>query len=170
MLYEEDIILHGSTIADSEGLLHAKYKSKHKSKSGKWVYVYDEGVSSARSVVDSTVSIFDNSAKKAKKAKKGANSLFDKDVNETITKTATAKDGSYSSSSDASYKALKKAVKAGRKSDKNYDRSKSTLTSLRKGGSGKNQKITARYKDVRKKGSIHKGYDATVRALKGLVK
>ena len=32
MLYEEDIILHGSTIADSDGLLHGKFKSKHKSK------------------------------------------------------------------------------------------------------------------------------------------
>ena len=27
MLYEEDIILHGSTIVDSDGLLHGKYKS-----------------------------------------------------------------------------------------------------------------------------------------------
>ena len=167
MLYEEDIILHGSTIADSEGLLHGKYKSKHKSKSGKWVYVYDEGVSSARSVVDSTVSIFDNTAKKSKKA---ADGLFDKKVNETITKTASAKDRSYSSTSDASYKALKKAVKAGRKSDKNYDRSKSEMTSLSKGGSGKTQKISAGFKNVRKKGSIHKGYDATIRALKGLTK
>ena len=60
MLYEEDIILHGSTIADSEGLLHGKYKSKHKSKSGKWVYVYDN-------------------------AKKAVGGLFDKDVTETIT-------------------------------------------------------------------------------------
>ena len=148
MLYEEDIVLHGSTIVDSEGLLHGKYKSKHKSKSGKWVYVYED-------------------------AKKAVGGLFDKDVNENITKTATAKDGSYSSSSDASYKALKKAVKAGRKSDKNYDRSKSDVASLGKRSISKNGRIatsSATFKNVRKKGSIHKGYDATVRALKGLVK
>ena len=144
MLKEEDIILHGSTIADSEGLLHGKYKSKHKSKSGKWVYVYDD-------------------------AKKAVGGLFDKNVNETITKSEIAKDGSYSSSSDASYKALKKVTKAGRKSDKNYDRSNSTMTSLRSGGSGKMQSVSSEYA-VRKKGSIHKGYDATVRALKGLTK
>ena len=139
MLYEEDIILHGSTISDSEGLLHAKYKSKHKSKSGKWVYVYDN-------------------------AKKAVGGLFDKDVTETITKSERTKNGYMSGGYDAKQKALEKVTKAGRKSDKNYDRSKSTLTSLRKGGSGKNQKITARYKNVRKEGSIHKGYDATVRA------
>ena len=144
MLYEEDIILHGSTIADSEGLLHGKYKSKHKSKSGKWVYVYDN-------------------------AKKAVGGLFDKDVKENITKSAVAKDGTFSSSSDASYEALKKVTKAGRKSDKNYDRSNSTMTSLRSSGPGKIQSVSSEYK-VRKKGSIHKGYDATVRALKGLVK
>ena len=145
MLKEEDIILHGSTIADSEGLLHGKYKSKHKSKSGKWVYVYED-------------------------AKKAVGGLFDKDVDETITKSEIAKDGSYSSSSDASYKALKKATKAGRKSDKNYDRSRSVMTSLGKGGAGRTQAVSAQFKNIRKKGSIHKGYDATARALKGLVK
>ena len=159
MLYEEDIILHGSTISDSEGLLHAKYKSKHKSKSGKWVYVYDDA---GKKIVDSTVNIVDNT-------KKAGDSLFDKNVKETITKSSTAKDRSFSSSSDASYRALKKVTKAGRKSDKNYDRSKSELRSLRKGGSGRKQSITGSY-TVRKKGSIHKGYDATVRALRGLTK
>ena len=144
MLYEEDIILHGSTIVDSEGLLHGKYKSKHKSKSGKWVYVYDN-------------------------AKKAVGGLFDKDVTETITKSAVVKDGSSLATSDASYEALKKVTKAGRKSDKNYDRSNSTMTSLRSSGPGKMQSVSSEYK-VRKKGSIHKGYDATVRALKGLVK
>ena len=162
MLYEEDIILHGSTIADSEGLLHAKYKSKHKSKSGKWVYVYDDA---GKSIVDSTVNIVNNN----NKAKKSVGDLFDKDVKENITKSEVAKDRSFSSSSDASYRALKKVTKAGRKSDKNYDRSKSELRSLRKGGSGRKQSITGSY-TVRKKGSIHKGYDSTVRALKGLIK
>ena len=101
MLKEEDIILHGSTIVDSEGLLHGKYKSKHKSKSGKWVYVYED-------------------------AKKAVGGLFDKDVTETITRSERAKNGFTSGGYDA--------------------------------------------KQVKKKGSIHKGYDATVRALKGLVK
>ena len=146
MLYEEDIILHGSTIADSEGLLHGKYKSKHKSKSGKWVYVYDN-------------------------AKKAVGGLFDKDVKETIKDTEVAKDRSILSTNDASYRALKKVTTDGRKSDKNYDRSKSELTSFSKsGGYSRTQAISAQFKNVRKKGSIHKGYDATVRALKGLVK
>ena len=145
MLYEEDIILHGSTIVDSDGLLHGKFKSKHKSKSGKWVYVYED-------------------------AKKAVGGLFDKDVKENITKSEVAKDGSFSSSSDASYKALKKVTKDGRKSDKNYDRSNSMMTSLGKGGAGRTQAVSAEFKNIRKKGSIHKGYDATVRALKGLVK
>ena len=145
MLHEEDIILHGSTIADSEGLLHGKYKSKHKSKSGKWVYVYED-------------------------AKKAVGGLFDKDVTENITRTEFAKDGLYSSSSYASNKAIKKVVNAGRKSDKNYDRSRSMMTSLGKGSAGRAQAISAGFKNVRKKGSIHKGYDATVRALKGLTK
>ena len=145
MLYEEDIILHGSTIADSEGLLHGKYKSKHKSKSGKWVYVYDN-------------------------AKKAVGGLFDKDVTETITRSEVAKDGLYSSSSDARRNALKKVVKAGRKSDKNYDRSNSKTTFLSAGGAGRTQAVSGKFNNVRKKGSIHKGYDATVRALKGLVK
>ena len=144
MLYEEDIILHGSTIAESEGLLHGKYKSKHKSKSGKWVYVYDD-------------------------AKKAVGGLFDKKVNETITKSEVVKDGSSLAISDASYKAYRKVTKAGRKSDKNYDRSNSTMTSLRSGGSGRTQAVSGEY-TVRKKGSIHKGYDATIRALKGLTK
>ena len=145
MLYEEDIILHGSTIADSEGLLHGKYKSKHKSKSGKWVYVYDD-------------------------AKKAVGGLFDKDVTENITKSEIAKDERFSSSSDASRKALNKVVEAGHKSDKKYDRSHSMMTSLGKGSVGRAEAISANYKNIRKKGSIHKGYDATVRALKGLTK
>ena len=148
MLYEEDIILHGSTIADSEGLLHGKYKSKHKSKSGKWVYVYDN-------------------------AKKAVGGLFDKDVTETITKSERTKNGYMSGGYDAKQKALEKVTKAGRKSDKNYDRSKSDVASLGKRNISKNGRIatsSATFKNVRKKGSIHKGYDATVRALKGLVK
>ena len=144
MLYEEDIILHGSTIVESDGLLHAKFKSKHKSKSGKWVYVYDD-------------------------AKKAVGGLFDKDVKENITKSEVIKDGSSLATSDASYNAYKKVTKAGRKSDKNYDRSNSTMTSLRSGGSGRTQEVSGVY-TVRKKGSIHKGYDATVRALRGLTK
>ena len=145
MLYEEDIILHGSTIADSEGLLHGKYKSKHKSKSGKWVYVYDD-------------------------AKKAVGGLFDKDVKENITKSEVVKDGSSLATSNASFEALKKVRKAGRKSDKNYDRSRSMMTSLGNGSAGRTQAISANFKNVKKKGSIHKGYDATIRALKGLTK
>ena len=148
MLYEEDIILHGSTIADSEGLLHGKYKSKHKSKSGKWVYVYED-------------------------AKKAVGGLFDKDVNETITKSERVKNGYISGASDAKQAALEKVAKAARKSDKNYDRSKSQIASLGKRSISKNGRIatsSATFKNIRKKGSIHKGYDATVRALKGLVK
>ena len=148
MLKEEDIILHGSTIADSEGLLHGKYKSKHKSKSGKWVYVYDD-------------------------AKKAVGGLFDKKVNETITKSERAKNGFMSGGSDAKQTALEKVAKAARKSDKNYDRSESQFASLGERSVSKNGRIgtsSATFKNVRKKGSIHKGYDATVRALKGLVK
>ena len=148
MLYEEDVILHGATIADSEGLLHGKYKSKHKSKSGKWVYVYED-------------------------AKKAVGGLFDKDVNETITKSERTKNGYMSGASDAKQTALEKVAKAARKSDKNYDRSKSQIASLGKDGVSKNGRIrtaSATFKNVRKKGSIHKGYDSTVRALKGLVK
>ena len=148
MLYEEDIILHGSTIADSEGLLHGKYKSKHKSKSGKWVYVYDD-------------------------AKKAVGGLFDKDVTETITKSERTKNAYISGASDAEQTALEKVAKAARKSDKNYDRSKSQIASLGKRSTSKNGRIatsSATFKNVRKKGSIHKGYDATVRALKGLTK
>ena len=148
MLKEEDIILHGSTIVDSEGLLHGKYKSKHKSKSGKWVYVYDN-------------------------AKKAVGGLFDKDVTETITKSEHTKNGYMTGASDAKQTALEKVAKAARKSDKNYDRSKSQIASLGKRSISKNGRIatsSATFKNVRKKGSIHKGYDATVRALKGLVK
>ena len=148
MLYEEDIILHGSTIADSEGLLHGKYKSKHKSKSGKWVYVYED-------------------------AKKAVGGLFDKDVTETITKSERTKNGYMSGASDAKQIALEKVAKSARKSDKNYDRSHSKIASLGKSGVSKNGRIatsSAEFKNIRKKGSIHKGYDATVRALKGLTK
>ena len=148
MLKEEDIILHGSTIADSEGLLHGKYKSKHKSKSGKWVYVYDN-------------------------AKKAVGDLFDKDVKENITKSERTKNGYISGGSDAGQKALEKVAKAARKSDTNYDRSNSQIASLGKRETRKNGRIvtaSAEFKNIRKKGSIHKGYDATVRALKGLVK
>ena len=148
MLKEEDIILHGSTIADSEGLLHGKYKSKHKSKSGKWVYVYDN-------------------------AKKAVGGLFDKDVTETITKSERTKNAYISGASDAKQTALEKAAKAARKSDKNYDRSNSQIASLGKRTISKNGRIatsSVTFKNVRKKGSIHKGYDATVRALKGLTK
>ena len=148
MLYEEDIILHGSTIADSEGLLHGKYKSKHKSKSGKWVYVYDN-------------------------AKKAVGGLFDKDVTETITKSERTKNAYISGASDAKQTALEKVAKAARKSDKNYDRSNSQIASLGKRTISKNGRIatsSATFKNVRKKGSIHKGYDATIRALKGLTK
>ena len=148
MLYEEDIILHGSTIADSEGLLHGKYKSKHKSKSGKWVYVYDN-------------------------AKKAVGGLFDKDVTETITRSELTKNAYISGASDAKQVALEKVAKAARKSDKNYDRSKSQIASLGKRSISKNGRIatsSATYKNIRKKGSIHKGYDATIRALKGLTK
>ena len=148
MLKEEDIILHGSTIADSEGLLHGKYKSKHKSKSGKWVYVYED-------------------------AKKAVGGLFDKDVDETITKSERTKNGYMSGASDAKQTALEKVAKAARKSDKKYDRSKSQIASLGKRSISKNGRIatsSATFKNVRKKGSIHKGYDATVRALKGLTK
>ena len=90
MLKEEDIVLHGSSIVDSNGLLHGKIASKNKSKSGKLAYAHGS-------------------------TKKDVDNLLDKDSKENITK-----------SSD----------------DKN----------------------------IRKKGSIHKGYDATVRALKGLTK
>ena len=148
MLKEEDIILHGSTISDSEGLLHAKYKSKHKSKSGKWVYVYED-------------------------AKKAVGGLFDKDVTETITKSERTKNAYISGASDAEQTALEKVAKAARKSDKNYDRSKSQIASLGKRSTSKNGRIatsSATFKNVRKKGSIHKGYDATIRALKGLTK
>ena len=107
MLKEEDIILHGSTIVDSEGLLHGKYKSKHKSKSGKWVYVYED-------------------------AKKAVGGLFDKDVTETITRSERAKNGFTSGGYDAKQVAFEKVAKAGRKSDKNYDRSKSQIASLGK--------------------------------------
>ena len=75
--------------------------------------------------------------------------------------------------SDAKQTALEKVAKAARKSDKNYDRSKSQIASLGKRSISKNGRIatsSATFKNVRKKGSIHKGYDATVRALKGLVK
>ena len=148
MLYEEDIILHGSTIVDSEGLLHGKYKSKHKSKSGKWVYVYED-------------------------AKKAVGGLLDKDVKENITKSERTKNGYISGASDAGQKALEKVAKSARKSDKNYDRSKSQIASLGKRSISKNGRIatsSATFKNVKKKGSIHKGYDATVRALKGLTK
>ena len=151
MLYEEDVILHGSTIADSEGLLHGKYKykSKHKSKSGKWVYVYDN-------------------------AKKAVGNLFDKDVTETITKSARTKyaymSGGYDDAIDS---ASNKVAKAGTTSDRNYDRSKSKVASLGKRSVSKNGVIgtsSATFKNIRKKGYIHKGYDATVRALRGLTK
>ena len=148
MLYEEDIILHGATIADSEGLLHGKYKSKHKSKSGKWVYVYED-------------------------AKKAVGGLFDKDVKENITKSERTKNGYISGASDAGQKALEKVAKSARKSDKNYDRSRSQISSVGQRETSKNGRIataSAEFKNIRKKGSIHKGYDATVRALKGLVK
>ena len=82
MLYEEDIILHGSTIADSEGLLHGKYKSKHKSKSGKWVYVYDN-------------------------AKKAVGDLFDKDV-DTRYVSGSAKGNV---NSDSQEKLFRKSIK-----------------------------------------------------------
>ena len=102
MLKEEDIILHGSTIADSEGLLHGKYKSKHKSKSGKWVYVYED-------------------------AKKAVGGLFDKDVDRTVigvgqaeytNRTAEKKRGALMNSHNL---ALKDANRLASKSNKKAD-------------------------------------------------
>ena len=148
MLKEEDIVLHGSSIVDSNGLLHGKIASKNKSKSGKWVYVYDN-------------------------AKKAVGGLFDKDVTETITKSERAKNAYISGASDAKQTALEKVAKAARKSDKNYDRSKSQIVSLGKRSISKNGRIatsSATFKNVRKKSPTNKGYDATVRALKGLTK
>lgn len=160
MLYEEDVILHGSTIADSDGLLHGKYKSKHKSKSGKWVYVYD-------------------------KAKKGVGDLFDKDVDRTVigvgqaeykNRTAEQKRNALMNSHKL---ALEDSNRLASKSNKNIDASKAKLKKNsedgwvldvgRKRGGIAQARSKATYK-VRKKGSIHKGYDATVRALKGLTK
>ena len=162
MLYEEDIILHGSTIADSEGLLHAKYKSKHKSKSGKWVYVYDN----------------------AKKAVDGLG-LFDKDVDRNVigvgqyeykNRTAEQKRKALMNSHKL---ALEDSNRLASRSNKNIDGSKAKLKKNsedgwvldvgRKRGGIAQARSKATY-TVRKKGSIHKGYDATIRALKGLVK
>ena len=55
-------------------------------------------------------------------------------------------------------------------SSKSYDKSKTKISNGkvrydRKGNSTTKARVT-----LRKKGSIHKGYDATVRALKGLTK
>ena len=160
MLYEEDIILHGSTIADSEGLLHGKYKSKHKSKSGKWVYVYED-------------------------AKKAVGGLFDKDVDRTVIGVGKAEytNRTAEKKRDAlmySHKlALEDSNRLASKSNKNIDGSKAKLKKNsedgwalnvgRKKGGIAQARSKATY-TVRKKGSIHKGYDATVRALKGLVK
>ena len=145
MLYEEDIILHGSTIVDSEGLLHGKYKSKHKSKSGKWVYVYDN-------------------------AKKAVGGLFDKDV-DTRYVSGSAKGNV---NSDSQEKLFRKSIKEEDKkikkmySPKDYEtKRKSASAGVAPGANGV---YTEGWHTVRKKGSIHKGYDATVRALKGLIK
>ena len=160
MLYEEDIILHGSKIVESDGLLHAKFKSKHKSKSGKWVYVYDD-------------------------AKKAVGDLFDKDVDRTVigvgqaeykNRTAEQKRNALMNSHKL---ALEDSNRLASKSNKNIDASKAKLKKNsedgwvldvgRKRGGIAQARSKATYK-VRKKGSIHKGYDATVRALKGLTK
>ena len=145
MLYEEDIILHGSTIVDSEGLLHGKYKSKHKSKSGKWVYVYDN-------------------------AKKAVGGLFDKDI-DTRYVSGSAK-GNFNS--DSQEKLFRKSIKEEDKkikkmySPKDYETKRETAKAGISAGS--NSVYTEGWHKVKKKGSIHKGYDATVRALKGLTK
>ena len=44
------------------------------------------------------------------------------------------------------------------------------MTSLSKDGSGRTQKISAEFKNIRKKSPTNKGYDSTIRALKGLTK
>ena len=160
MLKEEDIILHGSTIVDSDGLLHGKYKSKHKSKSGKWVYVYED-------------------------AKKAVGGLFDKDVDRTV--IGVGKDEYKNRTAEQKRKALMNSHKLAledsnrlaSRSNKNIDGSKAKLKKNsedgwvldvgRKRGGIAQARSKATY-TVRKKGSIHKGYDATLRALKGLTK
>jgi hypothetical protein len=160
MLHEEDIILHGSTIADSEGLLHGKYESKHKSKSGKWVYVYDN-------------------------AKKAVGGLFDKDVDRTVigggqaeytNRTAEQKRDALMYSHDLAFEDSNRLAS---KSNKNIDGSKAKLKKMSEDGlvldvgrkkGGIAQATTKATYTVRKKGSIHKGYDSALRALKGLTK
>lgn len=107
MLYEEDIILHGSTIADSEGLLHGKYKSKHKSKSGKWVYVYED-------------------------AKKAVGGLFDKDV-DTRYVSGSAKGNV---NSDSQEKLFRKSIKEEDKKIKKMYNPKDYETKRTKAGAG----------------------------------
>ena len=145
MLYEEDIVLHGSTIADSEGLLHGKYKSKHKSKSGKWVYVYED-------------------------AKKAVGGLFDKNV-DTRYVSGSAKGNV---NSDSQEKLFRKSIKEEDKKIKKMYSPKDYETKRTKAGAsiapGSNGVYTEGWHNVKKKGSIHKGYDATIRALKGLTK
>ena len=145
-LKKEDVLLHSEDhIIHSLELQHAKFISKHISKvTGKMVYVYG-------------------------KAKDAAGNLLDKDATENITKVNTAKDDSYESAVKTQDKSLNQVEKASRKSDENYDRSKSKLKSLGAGESGNAQAVSASY-STRKKGTLHKAYDGTLSSIAKLFK
>ena len=164
MLYEEDIILHGSTIVDSDGLLHGKYKSKHKSKSGKWVYVYDNAkkavVKGAKNLLDSNETVDNSISSKEKGYNSQMNSkfIYDHVGNEPVDFDDVAQLNRLKNKTNHSV------------SSKSYDKSRTKISNGKVRYDSKGNSTTKAHVTLRKKGSIHKGYDATVRALKGLVK
>ena len=156
---KNDVILHSSRGVELQELHHGfKYKSKHKNKKGKWVYIYDDMVKGAKGLLDS------NATQK-----------------ETATGTANVKtydDGTtFADSYDKNSgwgKTFTKAYNKNSKSDANYDRSHRQLVGISTKLTDPNKSNKNFHKGkvtntatsiVRKKGTIHKTYDSVLKKL-----
>ena len=137
---KNDVILHSSTGVELQELHHGfKYKSKHKNKKGKWVYIYDD-------------------------VKENVSDLFDKNATVNISKKVntdySGKD--LSNSIKSIEKSANKSI-SGNSYDKSQTYTKS-IDSIKPIGKGLTKKITGTV-NVRRKGTIHKTYDSVLKKL-----
>lgn len=137
---KNDVILHSSRGVELQELHHGfKYKSKHKNKKGKWVYIYDD-------------------------VKENVSDLFDKNATVNVSKKVntdySGKD--LSNSIKSIEKSANKSI-----SGNSYDKSQTytnSIDSIKPIGKGLTKKITGTV-NVRRKGTIHKTYDSVLKKL-----
>lgn len=153
---KNDVILHSSMGVELQEIHHGfKYKSKHKNKKGKWVYVYDD-------------------------VAKGAKDLFDS--NETVNNSISSKEKGYNQTIDTNFiydhvgstpvnfDNLKQLYRLKNKtndsvSSKSYDKSRTQISNGKYSYDGKGNTTTKAKVTLRKKGTIHKTYDNVLKKL-----